>query len=355
MAILDIFTGDAFSSVTMAQAIEDSGYVPNQLTSMNIFKFEGITTEGVAIERRTNSVSLVPVTPRGSAVPQQGADSARELSSFRTTRIAKGDRLNASELDFVRKFGEEQAVERAKEELARKLGTGNGDQGILDDMSLTFEKMMLDIVTTAKFTDKDGNVLVDWGTELRTAEDVANNVPFAIAVETFDFSTLVDGALREKLNKIGRSMRRQSRGKFMHNTSVKVLVGDEFFDALGKNAEIRNHVSRNAQVSYVQGNDAWGTIEYAGFSFTNYRGTDDNETVAIKDGEGHAFPTNTRGIFKHYGAHGESFADLGTKGRKFYVDITPDLVKDRFVDIEVMSYPLLACTVPEILRKFVLA
>jgi hypothetical protein len=222
-------------------------------------------------------------------------------------------------------------------------------------MGLTFEYMMLEMVKTGKFVDINGNVLIDCGTEMRSQADIQNNVAFSIPVETFDFTALANGDLREKLNTIARTIRRGSRGKFMGDTRIHVLVGDDFFDALGKNAEVRNHVSRNAQVEWVQGNNPWDTIEYAGFVFENYRGTDNQTTVDVELDEGHAFPTDTRGIFKHYVSHGESFADLGTVGREWYVDVNPDLVHDRYVDIEVASYPMLFCTCPDVLRKFVLA
>ena len=355
MPILDIFAGDAFKSVTMADAIVDSGYVPNYLRTLNIFNAPiGITTEGIAIERRQTGLELVPVTPRGAPIPQQ-TDGVRDLQTFKTTRIAQGDRLLASELDFVRRFGEEQATEMAQTEIARRLGTGRGDEGILNNLGLTQEYMTLELVKTGQFKDINGNILVDWGNEMRSQDDIKNNVPFAIPTITFDFATLDNGELREKLNKIGRNIRRKSRGKFMHDTEISVLVGDDFFDALGKNKEIRNHQSRQADVSFVTGNDPWGTIRYAGFAFINYRGTDDQSTVDIGLEDGHAFPTNTRGMFKHYVSHGETFADLGTTGREWYVDIVPDLERDRYVDMDVSTYPLLSCACPEVLRKFELA
>ena len=353
MPILDIFTGDAFSSVTMAEAIVDSQYVPNRLSEMGIFTKEGLTTLDFAIERRETGLSLVPVSPRGAPIPQH-THGISDLQKFTTTRIAKGDRILASELDFVRQFGDTEVQNRAQEIIARRLGTGRGDEGILNDIGLTYEKMMLEMVKTGNFVDKDGNILINCGAEMRSQADIKNNVPFVIPTETFNFSTLTNGALREKLNKIGRDISRKSRGKITANSMIHVLVGDDFFDALGKNAEIRNHYSRNVAVEYVEGNDAWNKISYAGFTFENYRGTDDQSTVDIALKEGHAFPTNTRGVFKHYMAHGESFQDLGTVGREYYVDINPDLVHDRYVDIEVCTYPALFCTQPYTLRKFTL-
>ena len=354
MAFLDIFNGDAFKGVELAEAIQESGYVPNRMRQLGLFKVDGITREGVAIERRDSKVSLVPVTPRGAPAPQHQVGT-RDLQSFNTTRIAQQDRITASELDFVRAFGEEDAVKMAKQEVARRLGKGTGSEGILNNIGLTLEFMMLNLVKTGKFVNESGVTLVDWGTEMRSQADIENNVAFSIPSVTFDFATLVDGKLRSKLNKLGRSIARTARGRITPKTKYHIMVGDDFFDALSENKEVRNHYSRNPKVSYVEGAEAWNIIEYAGFIFENYRGTDDQSTVDIAATEGHGFPVNTTGIFKHYVSHGEDLSQLGTRGKEWYIDIMPDKERDRYVDIEVATYPLLACTAPQTLRKFVLA
>ena len=354
MSILDIFNGDAFKSVTMDTAIRESGFVPNFLSGLNIFQEQAIDTEGVAIEKMNGFLSVVPTTPRGSPAPQYKKEKSN-LRNFLSTRIAQGDRITASELNFLRRFGTEDQAERAVGKVAERLGVTGSGTGIMTNLGLTLEHMMVNIIKTGKFIDKDGTVLVDWGNELRSDAQIATNAVFSVPVVTFDFATLDNGDLREKLNQVAREMVRSSKGLFTQETRINVLVGDEFFDALGKNAEIRNHHSRKENASWVEGANKWSVISYAGFNFINYRGTDDNATVAVDLTKGHCFPVNTNGIFKHWYSHGESFDDLGQMGQFWYTDIVPDKDRDRYVDIDVAHYPLLGCTAPQVLREFVLA
>lgn len=346
MAILDIFNGDAFRTTTLIAALENSEYVPSRLGQIGLFTSTPIRTESISIEmRQNNTLKLIPTSQRGAPVVQT-TQGKRRMRSFGTTRIGAGDRVMASELAFVRQFGEEQAVQQVQAEVARRW---TGPTGLINTVDLTLEHMRLGAIK-GQMIDADGSVIEDWV----TAFDAPGSTPSVIPTITFDFTTLANGELREKLVKLKRDIARNSDGVWTAQTKIHVLCGDNFFDKLAQNAEVREHYKNRVNAALVvEGYDAFDTIEFHGWIFENYRGTDDESTVAIGVDEAHAFPVNTAGAFLHAKAPGESFEDLGMLGKDLYPLITPDLTgHNRYVDLEVLAYPLFVTTRPKMLRRF---
>ena len=184
---------------------------------------------------------------------------------------------------------------------------------------------------------------------------VAEGGTGTIKTVEFDLSpTQAQGNFQKQVNELVRDMATNSGGTFIPNkTKMVALVGNEFFDKLSLIPEVRQAQANQMKNAYmVDGNDAFGKVEFPlGMVWKNYRGTDDGSTVAIKSDECHVFPTNTRGAFKRVFAHGESFDDLGQKGKRYYANTIRDVKRDQFVELEAMTYPLLVCTVPKTLRK----
>ena len=106
MATLDVFNSDAFTMRSMMQAIEAVDYQPQRLGQMGIFTPNPVRTELVSIESRAGVLSLIQTSDRGAPMGQRNTEK-RELRDFRTKRIAKQDRITASELANIRAFGTE--------------------------------------------------------------------------------------------------------------------------------------------------------------------------------------------------------------------------------------------------------
>lgn len=349
MALIDIFNNDAFHHTVLNDTLENSEHVPSRLGQIGIFTKRPIRGTSVAFEVKDNkSLGLIQTTPRGAPV-EQVSHGKRRLRSFETVRVGLGDRINASEIQFVRQMGEEQAVKTLQAEIAQRW---DGLEGIRPRIELTLENMRLNAIM-GKMVDADGSVIEDWV----KAFDKQGATATTVRLETFDFATLKDGALREKLNKLGRKIARESDGVWTPQSKFHSLVGDDFFDALGKNEEVRQYYTRNGLADkVVDGNEAFSTISIYGWTFENYRGTDDQTTVSIETDEGHCFPTNTRGAFQQILSPAEGFDDLGTMGRDMYSYLEPDKsVKASYVDLEMMTYPLFVCARPKMLTKFKLA
>ncbi len=339
MSIFNIFDNDAFSQAELIAAVEHSEYKPTRMSSLNIFTPKPVRTEVVAIEKRDSVLSLVQTSPRGAPLEQR-TTRKRDLRNFNTLRIGKSDRITASELQFLRAFGEEQQVAELQAELAQRM---DGPGGLMDDIDMTLEHMRLGAIQ-GNVVDADGTtVLYNWFTEWGVTQD-------AVIDFDLDNASPAPGALRKKCNQVVRQMARNSQGLWNPMSSkVHAMCSDSFFDDLVAHPEIRQLYHFTGQSELVPGGDPYQSITYGGITFENYHGTDDLSTLVIPDGEAKLFPTNTPGAFLEAMSPGETFEDLGKQGQKYYPMITRDLVRNTYVDLEIYSYPLHICTRPKML------
>ena len=337
MSILDIFNSDAFSNVSMLNTVDSMEFKPSLLGSMGVFTPTPIRTEAVAIESRNNVLNLVKTSQRGSPLEQRVNDS-RNIRDFRTTRIAKGDRIMASELGFLREHGEAEQVVQLQTELARRM---NGPGGLLDDIDYTMENMRLGAIQ-GKVLDSDASVIYNWFTEMGITQ--ATEIAFNLAAAA-------EGDLRTQCTKIARAMRRASGGTWTPSTRIHALCGDTFWDDLVHLKELREIYRNRSDSQYVQGGGAFESITYGGIVWENYQGSDDGTTVGIHTDKVKFFPANAPGAFLEVFAPGEQFAQLGQLGQITYPITVRDRDRDSFVDLELYTYPLHVCTRPGMLQS----
>ncbi|MER8124679.1 major capsid protein, partial [Acinetobacter baumannii] len=88
-----------------------------------------------------------------------------------------------------------------------------------------------------------------------------------------------------------------------------------------------------------------------GVTWHNYRGTDDNTTVAIDPDEAKFFPVGARDVFKKAMAPAEFGPFMNTPGKDVYAINIPDRDRQAWTRGEQYSYPLYFCQRPDVLRK----
>lgn len=334
MASFNIFDNDAFSMQQLLGGIEDMPYNPTMVQSLNLFERTPIRTRIASIERRDSSLNLIKSSPLGAPLEQLDTGD-RELYHFNTVRLAKGDTINASELESIRAFGTESELQAVANEVSRRLLLLN------QDIQLTSEYMMLGALQ-GKMLDGDGTTLVDWFTKFGVAQDAEIN---------FAFAGLGLGELHEKCNQLIRKMIRKSNGTIGLGSRIIAFCGDSFFDNLTKNADVIER-SRNAvEAKVVIGGGAYGTVEYGNITWVNYRGTDDNSQVAVGNSKAIFFPMGARGMFQEILSPDESLEGVNTLGRDLYPMIVPDRDRNHWVKIELYKYPLYMCTNPQVLQR----
>lgn len=342
MATMDIFNTDAFSMVSLTQALEKVEYQPALLGSLNIFEPEPVRTETVAIEKRDGVLALIPTSNRGAPITRLTKDS-RDIRDFRTNRIAKGDTIQASEIQNIRAFGSETELMQVQAEVARRYNS------ILRDIELTREYMRLGCLQGIVL-DADGSTIKNWYTEWSITQ--ATEIDF----ELDDAATKV----RLKCNQVTRNMQKASKGAWIAGrTQIHALCGDTFYDNLITHASVEKTYLNWAAATDLRQGGAYSAFTFGDITFHNYRGTDTfvSQATAGKNGVGidaekaKFFPVNAPGVFKEALSPAESFEFVNTPGRPVYGMVIPDRDRNMFVDVEAYAYPLMICTRPEMLQR----
>lgn len=338
MASMDVFKGDAFSMIGLGAAIENIDHKPQLLGSLNIFDDDPVDTRVVMVESRDNELELIPTSPIGAPLVQLD-DAPRKVRNFMTSRLAKGSRIYAESVQNIRAFGSTTELEQVQAVVVRRLSR------LVDDLELTWERMRLGAVQGLFYDGARTQTLVNYFDEFGVAPP--SDVPFA-------FDTLAAGELRPLIE--GSIVRPIVRAAKSAVSSVVALCGDEFWDKFINHEEVRQTYLNWQAAAELRGATAFGSFSYAGVDWYNYRGTDDNSTVAIASDEAKFFPRGARDVFKVCWGPAEFFDAVNQPGVPVRALTLPDPSgRNAFVDVEVYSYPLFLCTKPQTLRKGTLA
>lgn len=336
MATMDIFTSNAFSTFSLTNAINKVDYKPQRLGQLNIFAPMPVRTISIGIEAKDSVLSLIPTSERGAPLPQQNSEK-RNIRDFRTRRIAKGDRLHAYEIQNVRAFGSETELMQVQAETAQRM------QRLRNDVELTHENMRLGAVQ-GKFIDSDGSTILDWFTEFSIA-------PPAEIDFDLDNATPGSGAVRKLCNQVTRAMMRGAKGAWTPQTQIIGMAGDNFWDDLTAHKEVRETYLNTAQAQDLRPGNAFETFRYGGITWENYRGTDDNATVAVGADKAIFFPVGATAVFEVAYSPAEFMPWVNTLGEETYAMMIPDRDRQAYIDIETYSYPLFICKRPQMLQK----
>lgn len=338
MATLDIFNQDAFKLTSMLQAIREVDYLPQRLGQMGIFTPNPVRTETVGIEKLGETLSLIKTSERGAPLDQRNTEK-RNIKDFRTVRIAKGDRIMASELAGIRAFGAESELQQVQDEIMRRL---SGPAGLESQVELTLENMRLGAIQGIVL-DADASVIIDWYSVFDVAQPTEINFDLANA-------SPASGAVRKLCNQVVRAMMKAAKGVFTPATRVHALCGDAFWDDLTAHSEVRQTYLNTQQAAELRNGNAYEMFNYGGITWENYRGTDDG-SVGIGTDKAKFFPVNAPGAFLEVFSPGERFEHIGQLGERLYPMIVPDRDRSMWADIEVYSYPLHVCTWPLMLQR----
>jgi len=333
--MLNVFTGDAFSTVSLTRAINAMPYVPNLLGTLGIFEDTPIITDVAAIERQGNTLALIPTTPRG-ADPTKAVHDRRTLRDVRTVRLAKSDRIFAHEVANMRAFGSESELETMQGYAMKRMAK------LRQDTELTHENLRLGCVR-GSILDADGSTVLHdvftfWGVTAVT------DVNFALTTATTD----VDAQCRT----VVRTMEKEAEGGFLPTSRVIGLCGDAFFDSLVSHANVVKFFVNRAEADTYLMNTQVRKFVFGGITFINYRGTDDGSTVGVNTNQCQFVLAGGRDVFQMVvSPRSESFDFMNTLGQPIYAMMVLDRDRQAWVDVETYSYVLPICTRPRTLIK----
>jgi hypothetical protein len=343
--MLDVFKGDAFGIVRLTDAINKMPFVPSRVGRMGLFDETGIDTLYVDIEEKEGRLYLVPNKARG-APPTQNQKADRRMRTLKVHHLPVSDALYADEIQGVRAFGSEDAMET--------IGTKVNEKMLAMGQSIeaTIEYHRLGAIK-GTILDADGSTtLYNLFTEFGITATADVNFDFGHNVTSQGFGS---GELRQKCAGVVRTMADSLGAASI--LGVHALCGNEFFDRLLKEAEVRESYTGGGGMAqilrepyvYPNGLAIYGAFEFGGIVWENYRGSVGSVTFVDPE-EAHMFPIGVPGLFRCVYGPAPYIETVNTIGRPIYAKITPD-PKNTHIDIDVQSNPLCYCTRPSVLIK----
>lgn len=325
MAGFDIFNSDAFSTVSMSQAVERVETVPEELGKAGLFVPNPVRSKTVAVERRDTTLSIIQTSQRGEP-PKTKGKFKRSITDIRTHRICETIRITADELQFIRQMGDEEAIVAVQTELARYL---SGPNGLIADVEATWENHRLGAIQSL-LKDADGTNLNDYASIF----GITKPTKIALDLDVSDAGVLrglVEGSITRPFRKAAKGLR---------YTGLTAYCDDSFWDRLMKNPEIYATYLQHQDARELRNSTLEKEFSFAGVTWKEYFGSDDGTSVALPANDCVFVPDGPSGMFEVAWSPGETFEDVGQLGRPIYIAIVPDMERNMWVDMDVYSYPL---------------
>jgi hypothetical protein len=338
--MLDIFHSDAFSIVSLTDAVNSMQFVPGYIGSSGVFSESSISTTAVAIEEQNGIIRLVPPTPRGA--PGVTLDkSKRVMRLLSVPHFEINDAVMAEEVQNVRPFGQETGEDAVMAKVAERMQTAG------QSFEATQEYSRVGAVTGV-VTYADGSTL-----NLFTEFGVNGGSPPAEIDFNLDAASPAGGILRQQCAAVIRTMA-AALGNVPFN-GIEAIVGDAFYDALIAHSEVRTtylnyQAAAELRSGYVQLNSQmFGQFGFGGITWTNYRGMV-NSTTFVNTDKAYFFPRGVPGLFRTVFAPADYIETVNTMGRPRYVK-QYDMPNGKGVHLDTQMNALNYCTRPAALLR----
>jgi hypothetical protein len=334
--ILDVFSGDAFSFVSLTDSINKLPFVPGRLGALGLFTEAPVATTSIALEEQSGVLTLVNPTPRGGP----GETRPKPLRRARVLKVPHyqlDDNILAEEVQNVREFGPQMQPRSVETYLSGRMEMFTAQL----DATTEFQRVG---AIKGLIVDRDGNTIYDLFSEFGVT---------AVAPINFALNN-PSTAVRKKCTQLVRTMSQTLGGVAF--TEVYALCGDTFWDDLIEHPEVRDTYRYQEGVRLREG-VAFSTLRYGGITFENYKGwvgggTDagDTQTPFIGLNDAHFFPVGAPNLFKTYFSPADYIETVNTLGLPRYAKAIPS-DNNKSVRLEMQTNPLSLCLRPRALIK----
>lgn len=327
----DIFNDPAFSMANLTASINILPNMYGRVGDMGLFAIKPITTRSVIIEEKHGKLNLLQSKPLGSpgTVDDHGQ---RKVRSFVVPHIPHDDIVLPGDVAGIRAFGSETELETVASIVNDRLQTMKNKH----DITHEWHRMG---ALKGLILDADGSTIYDLYSEFGIAKKTVN---FALGTATTD--------VKAKCLEVKRHIQKNLMGEMMK--SVRVLVSEEFFDALTSHANVEKAFANWQEAQNRLGGDMRTGFDFGGLIFEEYAGeaTDSAGTLRrfIAAGYGHAFPEGTGATFHQYAAPADFNETVNTLGQVYYAKQEPRDM-GRGTNIHTQSNPLALCLRPGVL------
>ncbi|EQA97283.1 major capsid protein [Sphingobium sp. HDIP04] len=333
MLTMDVFKQDAFSAVSLTEAVRKKQTVPGLIGALGLFTPKPVRTRTVAVETKGNTLNIVQTSEPGSPRTKRGNDKG-DIRDLRTRRVEESSTITAEQLQGIRAFGSETELKSLQKEVAER------QTNIVDDLSATVERLRLSCVNGV-LVDADDTTIYDY------------YQTFGIAAPT---EIAFDWASKTKVRKfVAQNVKlpivRALGGVAPPGMRVMALCGDDFYFDMQENSEYRDTFKNTNNASKLLEDTVFDAVDAWGVTWVHYQGTDDNTKVAINAAKCRFFPAGVRGLFQEAFAPAPTFSTVNTMGQEWYSRIVVDKDREEWADVEMESHRLPICTRPDALLQ----
>ena len=333
----DVFNQDAFSMETLTDAINKMPFVPGRAGQVPGWEERGVATTQIVIEERDGLLTLLPTLPRGAPATQK-VTSKRKVRSLVVPHIPYEDTVQASEVQDVREFGSESALQGVQSVVNERLDEmAQAHDATLEHLRIGALKGLI--------LDADLSTIYNLFTEFGVSAPA--DVDFDLGA-----SNPTIGDVRKLCHQVQRDIEDELGAAVL--TGVHGFCGKDFFDGLVVHPEVRESYERwqaNGQVGeFLRQRMHRRAFPYAGIMFEEYRGTVGGVQF-IADEDCRFFPVGVRGLYRNYYAPADFMETTNTIGIPRYAKQAPDAEFNRWVKLHTQSNPLPIVTRPRVLIR----
>ncbi|MGX9762074.1 major capsid protein [Pseudomonas shahriarae] len=323
MADIAIFEDDAFSVSSLTAAINEQEYLPGRISSLGLFREEGISTLTVQIEKDGDTLALVPSGERGTSGLVVGG-TKRTLIPFNTVHLPERFTIKADEIQGIRAFGTRSELQAVQDVVNKRLAKARRQL----DATHEFQRMG---ALNGQVLDADGKtVLLDiyksFGVN-RQKLQMGLNSP--------------DTELRVKCGE-ALDMQEEALGSVTSSGS-RAMCGKNFWNKLIAHKSVKETYLNTMQAASLRG-DAREGFEFGGIVWERYRGKVAG-VAFVHDDKALLVPEGVPDLYISSFAPADYMETVNTQGIPYYSKIEP-LPFNKGVAGEAQSNPLHLCTRP---------
>lgn len=333
MLTMDVFKQDAFSAISLTEAVRKSQTIPGLIGSLGIFTPKPVRTRTVAVEVKGNTLNIVQTSEPGAPRTKR-ANNKADIRDLRVRRIEESSTITAEQLQGIRAFGSETELKTLQSEVAER------QQDCIDDLSATVERLRLSCINGV-LLDADDSTIYDYYSTFGISQPA--EIDFNWTARTKCKQFVAANVKRPILRALG--------GRAAPGMRILALCGDDFYDEMQENGEYRDTFKNTEKASKLLEDSVFDAVDAWGVTWLNYRGTDDNSKVAIGVDKVKFLPIGVRGLFQEAFAPAPTFSLVNTMGQEWYSRIIVDKDREEWADVEIESHRLPICTRPDALLQ----
>ncbi len=323
MADIAIFEDDAFSVSSLTAAINEQEYLPGRISSLGLFREEGISTITVQIEKDGDTLALVPAGERGTSGLVVGG-TKRTLIPFNTVHLPERFTIKADEIQGIRAFGTRSELQAVQDVVNKRLAKARRQL----DATHEFQRMG---ALNGQVLDADGKtVLLDlyktFGVNRKKMSMGLSNPDTELRVRAGEALDMQEEALGS-----------------ITSSGARALCGKNFWNKLIVHKSLKETYLNTQQAAELRG-DGRESFEFGGIVWERYRGKIAGVSF-IHDDKALLIPEGVPDLYISSFAPADYMETVNTQGIPYYSKIEP-LPFNKGVAGEAQSNPLHMCTRP---------